>query len=126
MDAPDIKITQEKQSPEESEEEEQYISQSSGSDQAYTQGKLEIIQGVNQTLKIFWEVWRNSLPFKTEIMKIIYLAINQDRPKFLSEIIIKSLELKGPTPKLFDIKHLTPVLSSNTPNEIYADASFLV
>jgi Ca2+-dependent lipid-binding protein len=59
-------------------------------------------------------------------MKIIYMAINQDRPKFLSEIIIKSLELKGPTPQLFDIKHLTPVLSDNTTQEIYADASFLV
>lgn len=65
---------------------------------AYISGKHEIIQGVNQTLKIFWEVWRNSMPFKTEIMKIIYLALNQGRPKFLSEIIIKTLELKGPTP----------------------------
>ena len=75
MEAPDIKITQEKLSPEESEEEEKQPATPSG-DHAYSQGKLEIIQGVNQTLKIFWEVWRDSLPFKNEIMKIIYMAIN--------------------------------------------------
>ena len=60
--------------------------------EAYIQGKNHILNGVNHTLKIFWEVWRDSLPFKTEIMKIIYLALNRDRPKWLSEIIIKTLE----------------------------------
>jgi hypothetical protein len=97
----EIKVDQGKQTPEESEEEE-VVQESRDRDQlqelAYIRGKHEIIQGVNQTLKIFWEVWRHSLPFKMEIMKIIYLNLNKDRPKFLSEIIIKTLELKGPTP----------------------------
>ena len=44
----------------------------------------------------------------------------------MSEIIIKSLEQKGPTPQIFDIKHLTPVLSADPKNEAFADASFLV
>ena len=80
---------------------------------AYINGKHEVIQGVNQFLKIFWEVWRDSLPFKTEIMKIIYLSLNEVRPKFMSEIIIKTLDQKGPTPQIFDVKHLTPVLSKD-------------
>ena len=59
-------------------------------------------------------------------MKIVYLALNKNRPKFLSEIIIKSLELNGPSPQLFDVKHTTGDLSNDPMNEIYADASFLV
>ena len=44
----------------------------------------------------------------------------------MSEIIINSLDFEnGPAPKLLDVKHLTNILSSDAPNEIYADASFL-
>lgn len=46
-------------------------------------------------------------------MKIVYLALNKNRPKFLSEIIIKSLELNGPAPQLFDVKHTTGDLSKD-------------
>lgn len=94
--------------------------------EAYVQGKNHILNGVNHTLKIFWEVWRNSIPFKTEIMKIIYQALNKDRPKWLSEIIIKTLDQKGPAPQLFDVKHLTPLLSDDPSSEVIFDASFLV
>jgi len=80
---------------------------------------------VNQTLKVFWEAWRDSMPFKNEIMKIVYLSLNKTRPKFLSEFIIHTLDLNGPAPDLLDVKHLTQVLSSDPENEIYAEASFI-
>ena len=94
--------------------------------EAYNQGKNHVVNGVNHALKIFWEVWRESLPFKTEIMKIVYLCLNKDRPRFLSEIIIKTLAQKGPAPQLFDVKHLTPLLSNDPSQDVIFDASFLV
>jgi hypothetical protein len=53
---------------------------------------------MNQVMKIFWEVWRNAQPFKNQVMKTIYIALNKDRPNFMQEIIINSLEQKGPAP----------------------------
>lgn len=53
---------------------------------------------LNKMLQIFWEVWRNAQPFKAKIMQTIYVALNKNRPKFLSEIIIKSIEQLGPAP----------------------------
>jgi len=49
-------------------------------------------------LLIFWEVWRTAQPFKAKVMQTIYVALNKNRPKFLSEIIIKSIEQLGPAP----------------------------
>ena len=58
-------------------------------------------------------------------MKVTYLALNKNRPKFLAEIIINSLDLLGPSPELLDVKHLTSVLSSIKNDETYVDASFV-
>jgi hypothetical protein len=60
---------------------------------------------MNQTLKIFWDVWKTSPVFKANIMKDIWNSLNKKRPNFLEEIIVTSYEHRGPAPKLFDIKH---------------------
>ena len=62
---------------------------------------------MNQAMRIFWEVWRNAQPFKNQVMKTIYIALNKDRPNFMQEIVINSIEQKGPAPQLLDFKHMT-------------------
>lgn len=60
-------------------------------------------------------------------MKIMYLALNKERPKFMSEIIINSFDTsRAPAPHFFDIKHVTPLLSSDPDNEILVDMSLKV
>lgn len=47
-------------------------------------------------------------------MRIVYCALNKNRPKFLGEIIMNTLEFENaPAPYLIDVKHLTNVLSSD-------------
>lgn len=64
-------------------------------------------------MKVFWEVWKTSPVFKSIIMKDIYRSLNKKRPAFMSEIVITDYEHRGPAPKIYDIKHLTPLLSTN-------------
>lgn len=78
--------------------------------EGFLHGKLEIIEVMNQTMKIFWEVWKTSSAFKLTIMKDIYNSLNKRRPSFLDEIIVTGYEHRGPAPKIYDIKHLTPYL----------------
>ena len=87
-------------------------------------GKQHLLDAINHTLAIFWEVWRSSQPFKNELMKTIYLALNKNRPKFLDEVNITGLEQQGPPPKIFDAKHVTQLLSAEPDKEVYVDFSF--
>lgn len=89
-------------------------------------GKQHLLEGVNHTLAIFWEVWRSSQPFKNELMKTIYLALNKNRPKFLEEVNVTGLEQHGPPPKIFDAKHVTQLLSKDPDNEVFVDFSYQI
>ena len=83
-----------------------------------------MLEGINHTLAIFWEVWRNSEPFKNELMKTIYLALNKNRPTFLDEVVVTGLDQQGPPPKIFDVKHVTRLLSKDPDNEVFVDLSY--
>jgi len=76
----------------------------------YQSGKKEVIDAINQAVKVFWEVWKNSATFKSIVMKDIYNALNKKRPEMLSEVVVTSYEHRGPSPIIHDIKHLTPLL----------------
>jgi hypothetical protein len=78
--------------------------------QGYIQGKKEIIDCMNQALRVFWEVWKSSSVFKASVMRDIYDTLNNNRPSVIDEIIVTSYEHRGPPPCCYDIKHLTPLL----------------
>jgi hypothetical protein len=40
--------------------------------QGYLAGKSEMIDCMNQTMKVFWEVWKTSSAFKATVMKDLY------------------------------------------------------
>jgi hypothetical protein len=40
----------------------------------------------NSVLAVLWEAWKEAVPFKRLVLEEIYLAINVNRPQFLSEI----------------------------------------
>lgn len=94
--------------------------------EAFMNGKQHIVQGINHTLQIFWEVWRSSPPFKNELMKTIYLALNKNRPTFLEEVVVTGLEQQGPPPKIFDVKHVTRLLSKDPEHELFVDFSYQI
>lgn len=54
-------------------------------------------------------------------MKDIYNSLNKRRPSFLDEIIVTGYEHRGPAPKIYDIKHLTPYLCTNQDREVMID-----
>ena len=57
-------------------------------------------------------------------MKTIYLALNKNRPKFLAEVVVTGLEQQGPPPKLFDVKHMTRLLSDDPDKDLFVDFSY--
>ena len=83
--------------------------------------KSEMIDCMNQTMKVFWEVWKTSSAFKATVMKDLYQALNKKRPDFMTEIIVTSFEHSGVAPRIYDLKHLTPLLCDSPDREMMMD-----
>lgn len=49
----------------------------------YHNGKKEVIDVMNQAIKIFWEVWKTSATFKSVVMKDVYNSLNKKRPEMI-------------------------------------------
>lgn len=67
----------------------------------YKDGKQEVIDAVNQAIKVFWEVWKTSENFKHVVMKDVYTSLNRKREKhmpYLEEIIVVGFQHRGPGP----------------------------
>jgi len=46
----------------------------------------ETCDWVNRVIKVLFEAWKNSAPFKRIVLSEIYIAINKGRSQFLSEV----------------------------------------
>lgn len=77
---------------------------------------MECLDAFNQTIKVFWEVWKNSPTFKSIVMKDIHQSLNKKRPDIMSEIIVTGYEHRGKAPTINDVKHLTPMLCPDSKN----------
>ena len=87
----------------------------------YNSGKKEMLDCMNQAIKVFWEVWKTSAVFKAIVMRDIYDSLNKNRPRSIDEIVVLSYEHRGPSPKCQDIKHLTPLLCDDLDREHMMD-----
>lgn len=79
---------------------------------------------MNQTIKIFWDVWKNSPAFKSTVMKDLHNSLNKKRPDLMSEIVVTGYEHRGLPPMIHDIKHLTPILCADHDRESMMDIVF--
>lgn len=78
----------------------------------------------NQTLKVFWEVWKSSPTFQNVVMKDMYNSLNKKRPDMLSEIIVTDYEHRGKAPRISDIKNLSHLLCDDVKNQAMLDVVF--
>ena len=59
-------------------------------------------------------------------MKDIYVAVNKKPIKNFSEITILDYQHHGNSPKIYDVKHMTPLLCANQQREMIMDVVFQV
>ena len=52
----------------------------------------------NVLLRVLYEAWKKSAPFKRLVLEEIYIAINLDRPSFMPEIRMTKMEMEGAAP----------------------------
>lgn len=46
-------------------------------------------------LRVFYEAWKKSAPFKRIVLEEIYIATNLDRPQSISEIKFLNMTMEG-------------------------------
>lgn len=58
-------------------------------------------------LKVLYEAWKQSDPFKRLVLEEIYTAANLDRPFEVSEIQMIDMTMEGDAPQLENVKLCT-------------------
>ena len=78
----------------------------------------------NHIWRVMWGRWKKAQPFKLKMMEVLYVALNERRPQWMSEIILNSWEANGPAPHFFDIESMSHHLSPTPDREMYIDVSY--
>ena len=64
----------------------------------------ETNEWANMLIRVLYEAWRKSNPFKRLVLEEIFIAVNLNRPNHIPEIRMTGMEMEGAPPQLENAK----------------------